>query len=185
MRQNRRRIYTYMELKRAMALIQEGSSWEKSNWADIGAGTGLFTGALLALLPPGSKVYAVDKSPISLYNFQRESGLQFEIVEGDFTRTLPLPVMDGILMANALHFAIDHASALHQVLACLRPGGTFILVEYEQNKPMPPWVPYPIGFADFKQLGVRLGLSSPQEIGRTPSAYGHRYIYAAKALKIV
>lgn len=57
-----------MELKDAVNLIGDNSIYQPANavWADLGCGSGLFSYALANILPPGSTIYAVDKSNITL-----------------------------------------------------------------------------------------------------------------------
>jgi len=132
-----------MQLNDAVGLIKDGVPLISSTWADIGAGTGLFTRALMNILPP-SRIYAVDKSPHSLWSLRPEPEHELIVVEGDFHRELDIPLVDGIIMANALHYAPESGKVLENVLTYRRPGGTFILVEYDTEEANPPWVPYPV-----------------------------------------
>ena len=92
-----------MHLHEAVELIREAVSPGHGTWADIGAGTGIFSEALMELLESG-KIIAVDKSPHSLYSLKSsKQEVVFEILEGDFHQLLDLPPLDGILMANSLH----------------------------------------------------------------------------------
>mgnify|MGYP002683214101 CR=1 FL=1 len=50
----------------AINFIRLGIIHPSGTWADIGAGTGLFSRALMEILEEG-KVIAVDKSPHALY----------------------------------------------------------------------------------------------------------------------
>ena len=118
-----------MEIQVAAQLIEAGVKEEEAVWADLGAGTGTFTQALQQLLSKG-KVYAVDKSPHALWRLPNKGSVPMEIVDADFTRALDLPPLDGILMANALHYVADPAQVLPPLLQLLKPSGTFILVEY-------------------------------------------------------
>ena len=102
-----------------------------------------------------------------------------EIVDADFTKPLPLPTLDGLLMANALHYVEQPVHLLKNLLMLLKPAGTFLLVEYETNRPRPPWIPHPIPFDVFTEIAAAVGLTQPVEIGKTPSMYGHDHIYAA------
>ena len=186
-----------MTIEEAVELISDAVFPRTGTWADIGAGTGLFTRALIEILENG-KVIAVDKSPHSLYASEFLSGLQsqihqpnsqisnpklqIEIVEADFHKELHLPPLDGILMANSLHYASDHILVLRNVLATLKPGGTFILIEYDTDKPNRPWVPNPISFKKFKELCEGVGLREPMLMGRKKSIYqdGEMYVSATQ-----
>ncbi len=107
--------------------------------------------------------------------------VNIEIVEGNFFGKMEFPKVDGILMANALHYAADPVVVLKNVLGHLKPAGTFIFIEYETSTPNPPWIPYPIPFANFKKFASQCGLSEPVEIGRELSQYGQQHIYAAQS----
>lgn len=171
-----------MDLKTAINFIRAAVLPAQGNWADIGAGSGIFTLALDQILEPGSTIYAADKNPHMLYKLQLEH-CQLVIEELDFTRNFKLPPLDGIVMANALHYAEDQQQALRKVAACLKPGGTLLLIEYETDKPLRTWIPYPIPFEKLERLAAQSGLTKPEEIGRVPSAYGHEHIYLASAVK--
>lgn len=167
-----------MSPKEALHLIQPAVKSPTRTWADIGAGTGVFTLALRELLTEGT-IYAVDKSPHALWRLPLNGEVAIKIVEGDFTKNMELPVVENILMANALHYAEAPIPVLKNVLTHLKTGGQFILIEYETERAIPQWVPYPIPFSSFQKIAAACGLSEPHEIGRTPSMYGHEHIYSA------
>lgn len=170
-----------MELREAVTLIEQGVPHDSKSWADIGAGTGIFTQALQHLLT-NAQIYALDKNPHALYRLQREQADAFTIVEGDFNRKMDLPVVDGIIMANALHYAPDPVPVLQNVLSHLKSGGALILVEYDISRPVSTWVPYPVSLARFEEIAPRCGLQPPQLMARRPSRYGRGNIYAAVAI---
>ncbi|MDX1909052.1 MAG: class I SAM-dependent methyltransferase [Bacteroidia bacterium] len=147
-------------------------------WADLGAGTGVFTQALRVLLPAGT-VYAVDKSPHMLWSLAGGSPVRVEVVEADFTGPFDLPEVGGMIMANALHYAPDPVAALGHILPHLRRGGTLVLVEYDTDRPNPPWVPYPVAWHRLAELAARAELSAPRLIARRRSVYGPEELYVA------
>lgn len=167
-----------MSPQQAISLIKGAIDSRQSTWADIGAGTGMFTLALREMLTSGT-IYAVDKSPHALWRLPLNGGVKIEVVEGDFTKKMELPIVDNILMANALHYAEDPIPVLKNVLTHLRPGGQFVLIEYETEQAIPPWVPYPIPFSNFEKIAEECGLSKPEKIGQVPTRYGHEHIYSA------
>lgn len=172
-----------MTLSEAADLIRPALRPDAQTWADMGAGSGLFTQALQALLPRG-KVYALDKNPHLLWSLPRHPAVALAVEEADFTRPFELPeALDGIVMANALHYAPQPEAALGHVLRHLRPGGCFLLIEYDTARPKPPWVPHPVPLARFQALAPKMGLSEPQLIARRPSHYGAYDLYAATAEK--
>ncbi|TAE44769.1 MAG: class I SAM-dependent methyltransferase [Bacteroidetes bacterium] len=166
-----------MTQEEAQSLIRSGIAPGAEVWADLGAGTGVFTLALQELLPRG-RVYALDKSPHMLWRLPRREGVELVVTEGDFTRPFELPEpLDGILMANALHYAPDPLDAMGFILPHLKKGGLFILIEYDTDRPNPPWVPYPVSLKRFRALAEALGLSAPELLGRRASVYGSEEIY--------
>ncbi|MGI8856502.1 MAG: methyltransferase domain-containing protein, partial [Thermomicrobiales bacterium] len=84
-------------------------------WADIGSGGGAFTLALADLLGDGATIHSVDRDVRALREQERALHAAFPSVSvvlhaGDFTRPLDLPPLDGIVMANALHFVRDQTA---------------------------------------------------------------------------
>jgi SAM-dependent methyltransferase len=170
-----------MTTAEATSLIQKGVPTNATTWADVGAGTGTFTLALQEILSEGV-IYAVDKSPHALWRLPLNAPVKIQVVEGDFFQKMDFPKVDGLLMANALHYAPDPVSVLKNILGHLKPGGVFILVEYETHTALPPWIPFPIPFDKFKKIAQECGLSEPVEIGRMDSQYGHQHIYTTKSI---
>jgi ubiquinone/menaquinone biosynthesis C-methylase UbiE len=172
-----------MEISQATSFLATAGPFEGDSWADLGAGTGTFTLALNALLPPGATIHAVDKHPIGLYRLEWPGPSQLSILDGDFMRELALPPLDGMLMANALHYAPDPVACLKNVLQALKPGGKLILVEYDLEEARGPWVPFPVSLKRFQQLAPSLNLHLPQETHRLSSAYGNQFLYCAVTTK--
>ena len=85
-------------------------------------------------------------------------------------------------MANALHFVRDQAAVLARVAGYLRPGGRFLLVEYELRQAVP-WVPFPVAFERFESLAVGAGLIEPALIGSRRSPSSGIVMYAAIAAR--
>ena len=173
-----------MEVITAQHLIQSTVSHRISKWADIGAGTGLFTLALAELLPAGSTIYSVDKSPHSLYKLPPQANHQIKIIDADYNRPIPdLPALDGMIMANALHYTDAPQLSLQNLIHYLKPGAPFLLFEYELAHPIPTWIPYPIPYASFESICSQLPLSHPEIIAQHPSMYGSRMMYLARTYK--
>lgn len=171
-----------MNLQEAIAFIRPAITSTHGTWADIGAGTGTFTEALFHILESG-KVIATDKSPHSLYSLKSPAHISFEIVDADFTKPMELPELHGILMANALHYAKDHEAAFINVYQHLKPGGTFLLIEYDTDKANPPWVPYPISKQKAITLFNRTGLQHVALINTRDSIYQDGGLYALVGIK--
>jgi ubiquinone/menaquinone biosynthesis C-methylase UbiE len=169
----------HVELLRPANLPPGGS------WADLGAGSGAFTLALRELIGPEAIIYAVDRDRSRLGDLERNHLARFgvspnlRILHGDFTRPLHLPELDGVLMANSLHFFREKASVLRQVGSFLKPDGVLLLVEYNVDSGNL-WVPYPLSFERFKALAPQAGYSEPRLLATHPSSF-LRGFYSALA----
>jgi SAM-dependent methyltransferase len=146
-------------------------------WADIGAGEGAFTLALADLLGPGGRIVAVDRDSRALRDNERAVRARFpavsiEVVRADLTGPLVLPALDGLVAANSLHFVSrDRQVEVVGTLATyLRPGGTFVVVEYDADRGNP-WVPDPFSYPSWEQIATAAGLTDTRRIGRVPSRF--------------
>ncbi|WP_428665577.1 class I SAM-dependent methyltransferase [Runella sp.] len=168
-----------MELKDAIKLIDGlGKSIAPEIWADLGCGSGLFTYALANLLPSESLIYAVDKSPISLDNQPNPNKITIQKKQLDFVNeSLDFAKLDGVLMANSLHFVRDKVSFLNKLQQSVKVTGRLLIVEYDTDTPNP-WVPYPTSFKTLKSLLEKLGYTTIRKLGERPSLYQKGSIYA-------
>ncbi len=145
----------------------------EQQWADLGSGDGLFSKALLSLLPAGSIIYAIDKTAFAF----SDPGIQF--LKIDFEKeVLPLPLLNGIMMANSLHFVKDKLSLLQQLKKNLLPRAVFLLVEYDTtiaNR----WVPYPLSYSSAGNLFKQAGFDLMEKNKERPSVYNSANIYSA------
>src|SRR3954471_12053386 len=122
-----------MRLTDAITLIQAADigTTIPATWADLGCGTGTFTHALAHLLAPQSTIYAVDSTRQHLPS-PTSNNVEVVFQQADFVRAaLPFPPLDGILMANALHYVQDKATLLERLKTYLADSGMFIIVEYD------------------------------------------------------
>ena len=135
-----------MQLSQAVSLIQHSIPGEKTIWADLGCGDGLFTNALSQLLVEESLIYAVDKNKHSLNNVSVRQGIRLEKIALDFVYdVLPFKGLSGILMANSFHFVKDKNAFINRIFSCLDANGYFIVVEYDTDV-VNPWIPYPVSY---------------------------------------
>ena len=120
-----------MNTRDAVALLSSAvPAGQTERWADFGAGDGTFTRALVELLGPNSTVYAVDRDAAALSSFpQRASarGARTVAVVADLALPFDLPelrdeLLDGAVLANALHFIRDHAAVLGTLVGYVKPA---------------------------------------------------------------
>src|SRR5437773_1348964 len=137
-----------MDTRDAVAFLEPAVRGVQGTWADLGAGSGTFTRALVEILGPSSRVYAVDRDASAVRELQEWSARETAnvvAVHADITQLFVLPEkqLDGILLANVLHFVRDADQVLARVAQMLRRGGRLVIVEYDRRTASR-WVPYPI-----------------------------------------
>ncbi len=153
-------------------------------WADLGSGTGAFTIALATILRGEGKILSVDRDARSLREQEavlraRFPRLAVELVARDFTTLSGVSDLDGVVMANSLHYHRDAPGFLETLRTWLRPGGALIVVEYDIELPNP-WVPHPLSYRRFARIAPPAGFSGVRLLGTRTSRY-HRQVYAASA----
>ena len=174
-------------IEKAITLLRPGIPSTGGVWADVGCGDGIFTTALHRLIRPGGEIYAVDKNQRALDALTRYFSESFgdavlHPVRADFTRGLTLPPLDGLLMANSLHFVRDKTPVLAQLVNLLKPGGRLIVIEYNTNQGNI-YVPHPLDEFEFLTLAHQAGLHEAQIVARIPSTFLGEF-YAGLALRI-
>jgi SAM-dependent methyltransferase len=175
-------------IRKARILLRPGVPDPGGTWADLGCGDGIFTAALYALIRPGARVYAVDKDRRALERLARYfradfPGADLYPVEADFTRSLALPALDGLVMANSLHFVRDREKVglFAHLSALLKPGGRLIVVEYNVARGNFA-VPHPLDEVGFLALARQAGLREPRILAKIPSTF-LREFYSGLAFK--
>lgn len=176
---------TGMDHRDHVRLLRDGIGSGQGVWADIGAGWGAFTLALADLLDVDARIIAVDRDAGALEALRRAMQARFpqralEVMRADFTQPMALPSLDGIVMANALHFVRDKLPVLVRLRAYLRPGGRLIVVEYDTDRGNR-WVPYPLTYPAWAALAERAGFAETHLLARAPSSFLGGF-YAALAL---
>ncbi|HEY6874932.1 MAG TPA: class I SAM-dependent methyltransferase [Candidatus Dormibacteraeota bacterium] len=147
-------------------LLKGGVGERGGRWADLGAGEGAFTDALAELLGPEAHITAVDKDSWAL----RAIGEGIETRVADFTKPLDLRALDGVVMANSLHFVRDKLPVVRAVMQMLKPEGRLLMVEYGSDRGNP-WVPYPMSYRTWEKLADEAGLVGTVLLHTVPSRH--------------
>ncbi len=138
-------------------------------WYDFGCGSGTFTLALADLLSPGSIIHAFDKDE-KAFDRVPDRHLEVEIrkaVKNLADSNLHLGAVDGILMANFLHFIPEQTAFFRRVIQFARQ---FLVVEYDTSTPSV-WVPHPLAFPRLRMQFLQAGVSTVEKIGTRRSRY--------------
>ncbi|MFT3933473.1 MAG: methyltransferase domain-containing protein [Chitinophagaceae bacterium] len=170
-----------MQLQDAIKLINHSSLSKKNNanWADLGCGNGLFTYALANILTLGSSIYAADKASPLLQSLPNPKQISIRTQTLDFIKDpLPYHQLDGIMMANSLHYVADKPAFLQKAKQTLGETGAFLIVEYDTTKSNQ-WVPYPINNKNLEALFAEHGYHNYTLLGQMPSVFRAGNIYAA------
>jgi len=172
-----------MTNKEAVELISKGISGtgKPQKWADLGCGSGTFTKALADILPYESQILGVDKS-IQHLEMTMGNSVSVDFLHADFEQTdLGLSNLDGILLANSLHYVKDKKALVSRLEKYLSANKRFLIVEYDSLSANQ-WVPYPIDFIRLKELFTELNYNAVVKLSERKSVYGRGNIYAASIL---
>jgi ubiquinone/menaquinone biosynthesis C-methylase UbiE len=164
--------------------LLRGGVTRGGTWADLGAGTGAFTLALAELVGPGGEVIAVDRDRGALRELERAvrpGGATIRTLTADFMKPIGLESLDGVVMANSLHFVRDKAPVLGLVRSMLKPAGRLLVVEYDADRGNT-WVPHPMSFETWRALADANGFTATRELAGVPSRFLRR-IYSAESVK--
>jgi ubiquinone/menaquinone biosynthesis C-methylase UbiE len=164
-----------MDHRDHVRLLREGVLGAGGTWADLGSGEGAFTLALADLLGPAGSILTVDRDSRALQVQERALRDSFPstavtTLVADFTKPLDVPRLDGIVMANSLHFERDKLAVLRLVRGYLRPGGRLVLVEYDTDHGNP-WVPFPLSFRTWAVVAAEAGFRDTRRLASVPSRF--------------
>lgn len=168
-------------------LLRPANLTPGGTWADLGSGNGAFTLALRELVGLDATIYAVDKDRSALRVLEDAHQSRFSInrnlilLNQDLSRLSDVPPLDGVVMANSLHFFKDKEKVLRHVHGLLKPNGVILLVEYNVDSGNL-WVPHPFSFETYRSLAPRAGFSEPRLLAKVPSRF-LKEIYSAVAYR--
>lgn len=160
-----------MKIEEAKLLLPKSETDNPEIWADLGCGSGTFTYALAEVLSAKSKILAIDRNSQKLERKHHQVAIDFK--KADFViDDLDIPYLNGILLANALHFVKDKTGLIQKLESYFEQGNEkWIIVEYDHSVPNQ-WEPFPVPFNELKSLFEQLGYSKIDRIGERKSVFG-------------
>jgi SAM-dependent methyltransferase len=166
-----------VELSDAIDLIRPAVGRDAGTWADFGAGTGLFSRALAAILDGRGRVIAIDRDARALRALERHASddapittVVADVREPDAIPALGGILLDGAVFANVLHYMAEPDRLLARLVGHLAPYATVVVVEYDRRGANR-WVPYPLPVARLGEVARKAGFTEPEVVARRPSAY--------------
>jgi ubiquinone/menaquinone biosynthesis C-methylase UbiE len=164
-----------MEHPDHVELLRRGIPGPGGVWADLGSGTGAFTLALAELVGTKAEIYSIDRNRAALQEQKAKLQKWFpdravHFIAADFTQALDLPMLDGIIMANSLHYIRNKESLVRRLKTMLLPAGRLLLVEYNVDRGNL-WVPYPLSYPSWLSLALRCGFVETRLLATRPSRF--------------
>ena len=89
----------------------------------------------------------------------------------------PFAGLDGILMANSLHYVENQAAFIRECESHMNVRRHFLLVEYDTSEASR-WIPYPMSLTRLTTLFERAGYSSVRVLRSRRSIYRRASLYA-------
>ena len=146
-------------------------------WAELGCGQGIFSAGLAHHLGPDGRVIGLDINRHSLHQIKSNIkgtawASQILPLQGDLRDPLPLEGMEGLLLANVLHYfrEKEKKAILRRLLHGIRPGGQLILVEYNSHRGNPA-VPHPLPAQDWLRLMEEVDWQQGRIQATVPSSF--------------
>lgn len=127
--------------KKGAEIVNRAGPYGSGPWLELGSGIGNNT---FPLSEQVGIVIALDMSNQDLMGHRQKETWIYPL-QADFRVRLPIRTdsLGGVFASFSLHFVKEHALVIREVIRILRPGGTFILVEYQTAQSVP-WIPFPL-----------------------------------------
>ncbi|MEM7336137.1 MAG: class I SAM-dependent methyltransferase [Chloroflexota bacterium] len=170
-------------------LIRDGIPTGSRVWGDFGSGRGAFTLALADILGEHGEIISVDQDRWALHQQKRTINGRFPhakmtYIRQDYTKPLKnMPPLDGLVMANTLHFhqGERRLNLLRLIQGYLKVNGRLIVVEYDTNHGNR-WVPHPMTFQSWQAIASEAGFSQTTLLTTHPSSFMGRFFSAVTVI---
>jgi hypothetical protein len=148
-------------------------------WADLGCGSGVFTLALASLLAAGSSIHAIDRDSSALLGIPaRHDGVRITTHLADMTMSRVVPDLDGIIMANSLHYVSEQRAFIDRCVSWFAATRRFLIVEYDTDEASR-WVPFPVSRRRLPAIFDVAGDVTIRFLASRRSIYRRAPLYAA------
>lgn len=169
-----------LNLQEAVAFLGPAIGSTTASWADLGAGRGVFTQALAAILDEDATILAVDKDDGALRELRRLANRirpegRITVTKGDLEEPRAIRKLEemrpaGVLLSNVLHYVTEPGGVLRELAQLIMPGGRIVVIEYDRNRANR-WVPHPLPLDRMSDVAAAAGLTMSGVLSRRPSAY--------------
>lgn len=147
--------------------------------ADFGCGPGFYDIPLGQKVGVNGKIYAFDIRPEALEATRAKVKLfhlfnveptraDLEVARGSGLRDM---AVDKVLIANILFQAPDQSAVIDEAIRILRPGGSLLVIEWNDNDPLHPSHSSKVNKEEIKSVILAKGLILAKEF----TAGGHHY----------
>src|SRR4029453_16216015 len=125
-------------------------------------------------------IHAMDRDASALGQIPKEhAGVSIVTCVGDFAAPpWPFDALDGVLLANSLHYVRDQRAFIDSCAPALNHPRRFLIVEYDTDQANR-WVPYPLSRTALRSLFSEAGYASITFLDSRPSRYRRAEMYSA------
>lgn len=163
------------EILRANIVIRQGSVI-----TDLGCGSGYFTIPLARAVGNQGKVYAVDVLSSALDSVRSRAKLEgifnIETMRANAEAYNGVPIEDGtndmVMLSNILFQSDKKLDIIKEALRILKPGGSLVLIEWNQNNSFGPPTNQRVKIEYLKRIAVDFNLDFVKEFDAGAYHYG-------------
>jgi ubiquinone/menaquinone biosynthesis C-methylase UbiE len=159
-------------------------------WVELACGDGVFAEITLEIASPEIKIIGLDIDRSALTQFrdhlEKKKSEDLLPLQADLEHSLPMSKVDGIILANGLHFFPEQQQIqiLTNCASVLKHDGHILIIEYNTERSTTA-VPYRLPERNIYRLLIDAGFSAPLKISHVSSSYlGQLYSVLAGPIRI-